>query len=93
MIKFISCYTLRGINCKQNLNLYEAVSKACHPAPDAGSPRKKDTGFQGIAGQAHNDKHVQRTFETASYGVRYRCPAPFGERVSHRAVKESLTER
>jgi hypothetical protein len=32
----------------------EAVSKACHPAPDAVSPRKKDTGFQGIAGQAHS---------------------------------------
>jgi hypothetical protein len=40
----------------------EAVSKACHLAPDAGFPRKKDTGFQGIAGQSHNDKYAPKDF-------------------------------
>ena len=44
----------------------DAVSKACHPAFDAGSPEKIFTYYQGIAGQARNDIFVKKTFETAS---------------------------
>ena len=46
---------------------YDAVSKACHPALDAGSPERNITYYQGIAGQAHNDIIVKKTFETASF--------------------------
>jgi hypothetical protein len=43
----------------------EAVSKACHPAPDAGSPEKRTLVFRGLRGKPAMTNTLQRTFETA----------------------------
>ena len=48
----------------------EAVSKACHPALDAGSPKKELLIFRGLrvdpeSSSGRNDIIVKKVFETA----------------------------
>jgi hypothetical protein len=45
--------------------IHEAVSKACHPVPDAGSPEKRTLVFSGLRVKPTMTNTLQRTFDTA----------------------------
>jgi hypothetical protein len=45
--------------------VYEAVSKACHPAPDAGTPEKRTLVFRGLRVKSAMTSTPQGAFETA----------------------------
>jgi hypothetical protein len=50
---------------QSKLKLLEGVSKACHPALDAGSPEKRALSFRGLRVKPAMTSTPQGAFETA----------------------------